>query len=94
MMRRIETFPHQTIKTIGLNTMQRKSSFAHFENFLLSMLEDTNYEVRSVAVDKIQNLRCIVQSVRHSTATVRKQNKVGQAKDKYDSFGTISKPYI
>ena len=58
------------------------------------MLGDINYEVRSVAVDKVQKLHCIIRSVGHCTATIRKQNKVRQAEDKNDSNGTISKPYI
>ena len=40
------------------------------------MLKDINYEVQSVPVDKVQNLRCIIRSVGHSTATVHKKNKV------------------
>ena len=70
MIRKIATFSHQTIRKIGSSTMQRNSFFAHPENVLLSMLGNTYYEVRGVTAYKIQNLRCIVQSVSHSTAAV------------------------
>ena len=53
--------------------MQGNSSFAHPGNVLVSMFGDIKYELQSVAVDKVQNLDCIIQLVSHSTATAQKQ---------------------
>ena len=48
-MRRIATFPHQIIKTIELQAMQRYLFFVHPENILLSMLEKIKDSEKKIA---------------------------------------------
>ena len=88
MITRIATFPQKTVKSIGLDTLQRNSFFVHLANALLSMLSDTSSDVRKAAVYRIQCLRAIMEPVNQSKINMQK------SEDKNDSSDTIPTPTI
>jgi len=53
IMDRIMKFTDKTTRITALKTLERNSFYAHPENVLLSMLNDEDYEVRSMAINKI-----------------------------------------
>ena len=83
MITKIATFPQKTVKSIGLDTLQRNP-----ENVLLSMLSDTNSDVKKAAVRRIQCLRAIMEPANQPKINVQK------SQDKNYSSDTIATPNI
>ena len=88
MITRIATFPQKTVRSIGVDTLQRNSFFAHPENALLSMLSDTNSDVRNAVVSRIQCLRAVMEPANQPNINVQK------SQDKSYSSDTIATPNI
>ena len=57
ILNRISKFPDRPVRDNALESLERNSFFAHPENILISMLSDTDYQVRCLAVNKILTIR-------------------------------------